>query len=270
MPTVHANNIDLYYEIHGSGPPLLLISGLGYGLWQWHKMIPLLAGECQVIAFDNRGAGQSDKPASPYTAAMLAADTAGLIEALGLGQVAVMGHSMGGFVAQQLVLDRAELVDRLILASTNFGGPNHIPVTQEALAAMMDRSGEPAEVVRRGIAVACAPGFAEAHPERVQELVAYRLTNPVPPAAYQAQMAIGLGLLSPTAAFEGRLKAVAAPTLILFGEHDRVVPPGNAALLQRAIPNSEVVILPGAGHMFPIEVPEAAAEVVGDFLKNEE
>ena len=83
-PEFETNGISIYYEVHGSGEPLVLISGLGYGLWQWHKMIPLLAEHCQVIAFDNRGAGQSDQPAGPYSAAMLAADTAGLIEALGL------------------------------------------------------------------------------------------------------------------------------------------------------------------------------------------
>ena len=201
MPKVQSNGILIYYESYGSGEPLVLISGLGYGLWQWHKMIPLLAERYQVIVFDNRGAGQTDKPTGPYTAAMLAADTAGLIEALGLRDATVVGHSMGGFIAQQLVLDRPDLVRRLILASTNFGGPNAIPVTPEALAVMLDRSGSPAEVVQRGVAVACAPGFAEQHPEIVQEMVAYRFTDPVPAAAYQAQMAIGLGLLAPEAAF---------------------------------------------------------------------
>lgn len=266
MPKVQSNGISVYYEVYGSGEPLVLISGLGYGLWQWHKMIPLLAERCQVIAFDNRGAGQSDQPAGPYSAAMLAADTAGLIEALGLRGATVMGHSMGGFIAQQLVLDRPDLVGKLILASTNFGGPHAIPVTPEALAAMLDRSGDPAEVVQRGVAIACAPGFAEQHPEVVQELVAYRFTNPVPPAAYQAQMAIGLGLLAPAAAFEGRLAAVKVPTLVLFGAHDRVVPPGNADLLRREIPHAQVVILPDAGHIFPIEAPEPASQAVLRFL----
>ena len=121
---------------------------------------------------------------------------------------------------------------KLILASTNFGGPNAIPVTPEALAVMLDRSGDPAEVVKRGVAVACAPGFPEQHPEIVQELVAYRFTNPVPPAAYQAQLAIGLGLLAPDAAFEGKLGAVKVPTLILFGD----TRPGRPARQRRSAP----------------------------------
>lgn len=266
MPTLETNGINLYYETYGKGAPLVLISGLGYGLWQWHKMVPLLAENFKVIVFDNRGAGQTDKPAGPYTAGMLATDTAGLIEHLGYTQAAVMGHSMGGFIAQQLALSRPDLVGKLVLASTNFGGPNAVPVTQEALAVMMDRSGDPIEVVKRGVSVATAPGFVDAHPEVLQELVDYRLTNPVPPAAYQAQTAIGLGLLMPAAAFEGKLSQVLAATLVLFGEHDKVVPPKNAELLQRELKNSRTVILPGAGHMFPIETPQAAAKAVTEFL----
>ena len=262
MPTVNVNGIDIYYEEHGSGEPLLLISGLGYGLWQWHKMVPLLAEHYRVITYDNRGAGQTDKPAGPYNVQMMAADAAGLLDALGVGPAVVVGHSMGGFIAQELALSYPEKVGKLVLASTNFGGPNHIPITPEAMAVLTDRSGDPLELVRRGTAVACAPGFAEAHPEVVEELTQYRLTNPVPPDAYQAQMAVGMGLLAREAAFEGRLKDVTAPTVIFFGEHDRVVPPANAELLQREMPGSSVVLLPDAGHLFPIEAPERAADAL--------
>jgi pimeloyl-ACP methyl ester carboxylesterase len=196
---------------------------------------------------------------------MLAADTAALILALDAAPAVVVGHSMGGFVAQELALSHPELVSKLVLASTNFGGPNHIPVTPEAMAIMTNREGDPLDVIRRGIEVACAPGFADAHPEDVQALIDYRLTNPVPPEAYQAQMGVGLGLLAPEAAFEGKLHRISVPTLILFGEHDAVVPPGNAELLARELPNSTTTILPGAGHMFPIEAPDAAVEAIVDF-----
>ena len=91
-------------EMAASGDPLLLISGLGYGLWQWQKMIPGRADHFQVIAFDNRGAGQTDKPAGPYTAQMLAADAAGLLDAIGIDKAIVLGHSMGGFVGQAMAL----------------------------------------------------------------------------------------------------------------------------------------------------------------------
>ncbi|HRO24857.1 MAG TPA: alpha/beta fold hydrolase, partial [Promineifilum sp.] len=99
MPYAQTNNINLYYELHGRGEPLVLIPGLGYDGWMWHRMIPGLAEHYQVISIDNRGVGQSDKPPGPYTAQMLAADVVGLLDALGLPKAHVMGHSMGGFVA---------------------------------------------------------------------------------------------------------------------------------------------------------------------------
>ena len=138
MPNINANGINIEYDIHGSGNPLVLISGLGYDRWMWHKMIPHLATYFQVIAFDNRGVGGTDKPKGPYSARLLADDTAALLQALGIEKTAVLGHSMGGFIAQSLALNYPQLIDKLILSATNFGGPNHIRITQEALLVLMD------------------------------------------------------------------------------------------------------------------------------------
>ena len=173
---------------------------------------------------------------------------------------------MGGFVAQALVLSRPELIDKLILSATNFGGPNHIPVTSEALAVLTDMEADPIERLRRGIAVSCTPGFAEAHPEIVDEWVAHRLENPILPLPYQAQIAIGMALQAEEASFEHRLKDVQAPTLVLFGADDKVVPPGNAELLAREIPNSTIKILPNAGHFYPFDATETAVAAIVEFL----
>ncbi len=271
MPKIHANGIDIAYEISGkeSALPLVLISGISYDRWQWHRMVPGLAEHFQVVVFDNRGVGQTDKPEGAYSAQMLADDTAGLIEGLGFRQAAVMGHSMGGFIVQALALSRPDLVCKLILASTNFGGPHHIPVTPEAMAILMDPSGDPLERLKRGLVVGCAPGFAERQPEFIQEWIDYRLHNPILPGPYQSQLAVGLGLLPEAASFEPRLKEIGVPALILFGAEDKVVPPGNAELLARQIPGSAVRILPGAGHHFPLEVPQAANEAIIQFLEAE-
>ena len=267
MPIASVNDTNIYYEIHGSGEPLVLINGLGYDLWMWHKMIRGLAERFQVVTFDNRGAGKSDKPAGPYTAQLLADDLAGLLAELDIDRAAGMGHSMGGFVAQALVLSRPDLVSKLILSATNFGGPNHIPVTQEALVILMDTQADPVERLRRGIVVSCAPGFADANPEMVEAWVTHRLEVPLDLQGYQAQIAIGLSLTTAEASFEPRLKDVQAPTLILFGEHDKVVPPGNAELLAREITGSQIKILADAGHFFPLEAPDAANAIIIDFLK---
>lgn len=265
MPKIHANGIELYFEIHGTGQPLVLISGLGNTRWQWHRMVPLLAEHFQVITFDNRGVGQSDKPPGPYTAQMLAADTLGLLDGLGIEKAIIMGHSMGGFIAQAIALDSLEHLDKLILCSTNFGGPRHVPVTPEAMKVLTDISSDPLTRFKNGLSVSTAPGWAEINPEMIQKWIEWRAANPIEPAAYQSQLAIGLSLLPEAASFENRLSRISVPTLILFGAHDKVVPPENAALLAEKIALSKVVILPDAGHFFPIEIPDTAARAVIDF-----
>lgn len=267
MPKAKSNGIKMYYETHGTGEPLVLISGLGYPLWQWHRMVPYLSEHFQVIAFDNRGAGQTDKPAGPYSAQMLAGDTAGLLDALGIENAVIMGHSMGGYVAQAMALAYPEKVSKLILCSTNFGGPRHVPVRAEAFAILTDTSLDPLTRFRKGLKVSTAPGWADENPDLLMEWIEWRTENPMDPAAYQAQLAVGLSLIPAEAAFDRKLTKISVPTLILFGAHDQVVPPENAELLAEQIRGSQVAIIPDAGHFFPIEAPEAASQIVIDFIK---
>jgi pimeloyl-ACP methyl ester carboxylesterase len=271
MPKLQSNSINIAYETQGSGHPLVLIAGVGYGKWFWHKIVPRLAKHFQVIAFDNRGAGESSKPDGPYTVPMMAADTAGLLDALAVKGAYVMGHSLGGYIAQALIVTRPDLVGKAILASTNYGGMKVIPITPEAMQVLTDRRGNPVELVKRGIAIAAAPGFAERHPEVVAELLQYRLTNPVPPAQYAAQVAAGVGTLAYSDEMvDRRMSAIQVPTLILFGEHDRVVPPGNAELMANKITGARIKIIAGTGHIFPIEDPAATVTAIVEFLRDKQ
>jgi pimeloyl-ACP methyl ester carboxylesterase len=269
MPQISANGINIHYEMQGEGIPLVLIAGLGYPAWQWHRMTAYLDKVFKVITFDNRGVGGTDKPTGPYTARLLADDTAAFLDALNIRSAVVMGHSMGGFIAQELALSHADKVSKLILSSTNFGGPHHVPVTPEAMTVLSDMTSDPITRFKNGLVVSTAPGFADKHPEIIQEWLEWRMANPLDLAGYQAQMAIGLSLISEAASFEHRLTEIHIPTLILFGAHDKVVPPANAELLAAKIHDSKVVILPDAGHFFPMEVPQAAAQVMIDFVKQE-
>ena len=121
--------------------------------------------------------------------------------------------------------------------------------------------------LRNGIVISTAPGFAERQPVLLQKWLDWRATNPLDIPGYQAQMGIGITLLAEADAFEHKLLNVSAPTLILFGAHDKVVPPANANLLAKQIAGSQIRILPDAGHFFPLEVPEEAAQVVIEFAK---
>ena len=269
MPTLTSNGITLAYEITGAGKPLVLITGVGYGRWFWHKVLPELASHFQVVTFDNRGAGESDKPDGPYSVAMMAADCAGLLDGLHIKNAYVMGHSLGGFIAQELAVTRPDLIGKLILAATNHGGTRVVPITPEAMEVLTNRTGDPVELVKRGIAIACAPGFVEKHPAAARELLEYRFTNPVAPAQYAAQVAAGAGTMAyDDEMVDRRMHAIKFPTLILFGEYDKVVPPGNAELMAQKIADARIKIIPGTGHIFPVEDPAATAREIVGFLNS--
>jgi pimeloyl-ACP methyl ester carboxylesterase len=122
MPSVQVNDIAIYYELHGAGEPLVLINGLAADVSEYGDMIRWLAKRFTVLAFDNRGAGRTDKPHTPYSIEQMAADTAGLMQALGMKQAHVLGISMGGRIALALTLWHPGLVNRLVLVSTSAQG----------------------------------------------------------------------------------------------------------------------------------------------------
>ena len=151
MPKVRANGIDLYYETHGRGEPLLLIAGLGATCELWDNQVPLLARKFQVITFDNRGAGRSDKPQEPYSVALFADDTAGLMDALSLDSAFVYGESMGGLIAQEFGVRHPQRARALVLGCTTFGGPKSVPLRPEAASALSstESTGTEAAMERR-------------------------------------------------------------------------------------------------------------------------
>jgi 3-oxoadipate enol-lactonase len=119
MPTVSVNGLRMYYELAGGGPPLVLIAGLGLDLSECGQLIDALATHHQVLAFDNRGAGRTDKPDEPYTVGQMADDTAGLMQVLGIERAHVVGMSLGGRIALDLALEHPERVRSLVLVSTS-------------------------------------------------------------------------------------------------------------------------------------------------------
>jgi pimeloyl-ACP methyl ester carboxylesterase len=267
MPMVAANGINLYVEDLGTangGTPVVLITGLGYDeqFWTISSVADDLAQSRRVILPCNRGAGRSDKPAGPYDTATMAADVIGALDALDIEKAVIVGHSLGGFIAQELTLANPDRVERLVLAGTSFGGPTSIPPTPEALAVFfLDRTMDPMELIRRGLATAVSPTFLETQPERVQKLIDYRLTTPVPPAAFQSQLMAGAAHLT-----ESRISAISCPTLLLAGECDLVVPPGNVELLKQKLPHAESVVIADSGHLFPIEKPAETTAALNAFI----
>ncbi len=122
MPIAKVGDINLYYEVHGKGEPLVLVIGYTSDGSQWGHIMDKLAEVYRVIVLDNRGAGRSDKPKIPYTAEMMAGDIAGLLDVLGIGAASVFGFSMGGMIAQEFALNYPGRLINLILGGTTCGG----------------------------------------------------------------------------------------------------------------------------------------------------
>ncbi|MFC1948371.1 alpha/beta fold hydrolase [Chloroflexota bacterium] len=128
MPYAKVDDINMYYEVHGDGEPLVFINACGTSVEFFYRYIPVYSSEYKLILFDNRGAGRSDVPDSPYNMEMMADDVAGLLDAIEIASAHIRGISLGGMIAQHLVLRHPKKVKSLILASTTCGGPQSIPV----------------------------------------------------------------------------------------------------------------------------------------------
>ncbi len=259
MGRVKVNGVELYYEKRGQGPHLVLIEGLGVATWLWEKQVPEFSKHFTTIAYDNRGAGKSDKPAGPYTIDQMADDLAGLLDSLGIAKAHVLGVSMGGFIAQSFALRYPAKVDRLVLVSTSAGGPEHVPMSPEVLAAMFANEGEPREVVRRKLALAYSEKFMQS--KEVEHLIDLRLAAPQPAQAYMAQATAGA-----TFNLSDQVGQIQAPCLIVAAMGDRLVPVANAQRLSQKIPHSVLKIFAGYGHQFFVEIPDEFNREVIAFL----
>lgn len=265
MPEIQANGINIHYEIHGEGEPVVLIGGLGADTFLWFRQTPELSKNFQVIVFDNRGAGESDKPEEAYTIKMFADDTAGLLKALDISRAHIVGASLGGLIAQEFALTYSQMVNRLVLASTGFGGPHMVSPSIFALLPMlltMRRSGDPALDIRRSFTLFTSKAWCAQHDDLVTQYVEWRVAHPQPPAAYKRQQAA-----VKTFDGEARIGQIQAPVLIIHGANDRVVPVKNAHLLKSKLPQAQLVIIPDAGHAAPIQCAEQFNSTVTQFLK---
>ncbi len=267
MPVVHVGDINIYYEIHGEGEPLVLIMGYGGNSGQWFRQIPGLAQKYRVISFDNRGTGRSDKPDISYTMEMMASDVAGLLEALSITAAHVYGVSMGGMIAQHVALNHPEKVISLVLGCTTCGGEQHSVVPDaEAMTLLFDMERmqrlTPEEMIKETMPFLCSQEFIDNNPDVIRQFTKNSMEYVTPLHTYtrQAEAIMGHDTYD-------LLPDIKVPTLVIAGDADRIVPAGNSKIIASRIPNAKLVILEGMGHGFFIEAAEKANKVIIDFLK---
>jgi pimeloyl-ACP methyl ester carboxylesterase len=251
----------------GSGPPLVLIMGFAGAMYEWDPaLLERLADGRRVIVFDNRGVATTSGPTAGMTIETMADDTAGLIGALGLGQVDVLGWSMGGYVAQELVLRHSELVNRLILAATDPGSPRAVQPSAAVIALL--ESARRADLIE-AIFPQTRPGraAAKAYLARVGAQPGLQESYfGLSPETVRAQLGAELAWNRPGAGSYASLGQIAQPTLVIDGTLDRVEPPANSRLLAQRIPSSLLRLYQGGGHAFMYQYPALVAKNVGAFL----
>lgn len=249
----------IYWDEQGKGAPILLIMGLGYPSCMWHRTRPVLAERFRTIALDNRGIGNSDVPPGPYPMALMASDAAAVLDAAGLDSAHVFGVSMGGMIAQEFALRYAKRVRSLILGCTAAGGPTSVRAEQDAMQMLMTRDKmSPEQALQAPVPFIYDSATPRA---RIDEDLAIRRPWLPRPEGYAAQLQ---GII----AWEGysRLPAINAPTLVIHGESDRLVPPGNGKLIAERIPGAKLVMIPHASHLFLTDQTDTAHRVLLQFL----
>ena len=252
--------MKLYREESGEGHPLLLLTGLGYAIWSWQRQIPDWSRRFRCIAVENRGTGRSPKPPGPYSIEAMADDAAAALEGR---RAHVAGFSMGGYLAQTVALRHPRLVERLVLICTGTGGPGFVPVPAATAAAWEANAGRtPQEFARATMPLSFRPGWTEEHPEEFERLLADRLEHPTPPECWRAQYDACTEWTARTSPVE----EIAAPTLVVHGDADRIVPYANGVELARRIPGARLERLAGAGHLLFLEEPECLNPLVEEFL----
>ena len=258
MPFVENRSAKIYWDEQGSGEPLLLINGLSYPSYMWHRTRPFLAQSFRTIAFDNRGIGQSDVPPGIYSIALMASDAAAVLDAAGVTSAHVFGVSMGGMIAQEFALQYPQRVRSLILGCTNAGGPQVVRAEPHVLETLTRQGMTPEESKE-----AMIPFIYEAATprERIDEDMAIRMKWYPTPQGYMGQLQ---GIIQWEA--YSRIAQIAAPTLIIHGETDQLIPAANAQLIAERIAGAKLALIPRASHIFETDHPRVAIRVILEFL----
>jgi len=261
VPVARSGDTELYWESTGAGAPVLLVMGLGMNATGWWRTVPVLAERFRVLAFDNRGVGRSARPPGPYSMEHLAADAVAVLDAAGEASAHVYGISLGGMIAQEVALRHPDRVRGLALGATTPGGPRAVPASDATLAFFRRRGEMTAEeAVWASVPYNYGPRTRAEHGERIAQDIVQRLRYPIEPEPYKAQLAAAMGHDT-----HERLGDIAAPTIVVHGERDVMVPPGNGQLLAEGIPGAELVTDPEAGHLYFTDAP-ALDRAVRDFL----
>lgn len=264
MPKIKVNDINLYYEIHGQGDPLVLISGLSADHNLWLPVLDELTKRYQIVIFDNRGVGQSDCPDYPYTIEMLADDTAALVKALGIDtKIHFIGSSMGGAIAQQLASKYPEMVRSITIENSSYVIESaRLKIYRESRTNLMKNNAYSADAYRMVLAILYSEKFLSG-PGVIEAMIEKFFANPYPTSTqgYVNQLSACMSFNSLS-----WLKHIKAPSLVITGDEDLLLPKKYAQEMAKLIPNAEYYCFKEVGHIPHVEQPKGFLDLVLKFL----
>ncbi|GMR09717.1 MAG: alpha/beta hydrolase [Anaerolineae bacterium] len=260
MAKLRCNEIDLYYEIIGQGEPIVFVHGLGSSVRDWEFQIDDFSRRYQVVVFDVRGHGHSDKPPGPYSIPLFARDTAEMIRALDIAPAHVVGISMGGMIALQLAADERELVRSLVVV--NSGSEMIVRTMKERLAVMQRLLIVRLLGMRKMGEVLGGRLFPKPEQQEFRKMFADRWAENDPRAYRDAMRAIVGWTVTE------QLHRIECPTLVIAAEHD-YAPTEDKAVLANGIKNAELVIIEDSRHATPVDQPEQFNKVLNAFLERQ-
>jgi pimeloyl-ACP methyl ester carboxylesterase len=262
MPSANINGINIHYEVYGVGEPLVLITGYGVDCSVWQSILDPLSKIFQVIIFDNRGAGRTDAPKECYSIETMANDTFALMNFLNIQQAHVLGHSLGGTIAQMLAYLYPHKVKKLIISNSITKLDAKVAlITQTTLA--LRKAGVDPKLLHSLVLPWQFSNATLANSQFVETLIHYSLNTPFPQSLDGQEGQIAAMLSFDSSAW---LKTIPCPTLIIAGDEDILTPPKQAEFIAANIPNSKLVTLASA-HVPFAEMPKEYVRVVLDFLR---
>jgi 3-oxoadipate enol-lactonase len=255
---IHANGIDIHYEISGSGPWVTLAHSLATDLTLWDELAAALATRFSVLRYDARGHGRTSAPDEPYSFPQLVADLVGLLDALKIERTHFVGLSMGGMLAQHFALAAPQRLDKLVVVSST----SRVPVEGRAMWSeriAIARSQGMAAHVEGTLARWFTAPYRAAHPEVMARIGKLIRSTPVAGFAGWGAAISGLDITA-------RLGAVTAPTLVVVGAEDPGTPPAASEAIAAAIPGARLEIIPSASHQLVIEQAATFRRLLLEFL----
>ncbi|MDQ2961445.1 MAG: alpha/beta hydrolase [Candidatus Dormibacteraeota bacterium] len=251
-----ADHTELAVSVTGSGPPLLLIPGLGATRVVFDPLLPFLTQHREVVVYDQRGVGASDITPGPYDTEHLADDAVAVLDGCDISRCAVMGASFGGMVATWLALRHPQRLTSLVLAATSPGYSHLVAEPSREASDMLLGKGArtPEEAYRRACAVLYSERFLREHAAFIDEQVRERSRRPIAARAFQAQFTA-----SRTHDVWDELPSIHPRTLVMHGGEDAVMPIANARAMAGRIPGARFIDFVECGHLFFHEEPERTA-----------